>query len=142
MPVKKGDKVKIEYTGTLEDGTVFDSSKDREPLEFEVGSEKIIKGFDDAVMGMEKGEEKEITLKPEEAYGEPKDELIKKFPRDQVPTEQELKPGMMLALATPDGRQFPAKIVDLDDKELTLDLNHPLAGKTLKFNIKVVEISS
>ncbi|MBU2589824.1 MAG: peptidylprolyl isomerase [Nanoarchaeota archaeon] len=142
MPVKKGDKVKVDYTGKLKDGTVFDSSEGKEPLEFEVGSGMIIKGFDDAVMGMEKGEEKEITLKPEEAYGNVNPQLMKKVPRDQLPKEPEPKVGMMLALGTPDGQQIPARIAEVSDTEVTIDINHPLAGKTLIFKVKVVDFSS
>jgi peptidylprolyl isomerase len=143
MAVKKGDKVKIEYTGTLEDGTVFDASeKHGQPLEFEVGSGMVIKGFDDAVTGMEKDEEKEITLKPEEAYGERKDELLKKVPRDQLPKEQEPQVGMMLGMQLPNGQQVPVMITEVTEKEVTLDLNHPLAGKTLTFKLKVVDVES
>ncbi len=140
MSVKKGDKVKVEYTGTLDDGTVFDTSEGREPLEFEVGSGQIIKGFDDAVIGMKKGEEKEIKISPSEAYGEVNPELIKKIPKDNLPPGQEPQPGMMLVLGTPDGRRIPAKITEVTDKDVTIDLNHPLAGKTLNFKIKVVDI--
>lgn len=143
MVVKKGDKVKVEYTGTLDDGTVFDSSeKHGKPLEFEVGSGKVLKGFEDALTGMKKGEEKDIELKPEEAYGNQNPNLLKKVPKEQFPKDKELKPGMLLIIGTPDGRNFPARIISVDDKEITLDLNHPLAGKTLHFKIKVVEISS
>lgn len=141
MKAKEGSKVKIEYEGKLEDGTVFDSSeKHGKPLEFELGKQMVIKGFEEAIIGMEKGQEKEITIKPEQAYGEYNDQLIKKIPREQLPQDQEPKPGMMLAIGTPDGRQFPAKIKEVTDKEITLDLNHPLAGKTLKFKIKLVEL--
>jgi len=90
---------------------------------------------------MEKGQEKEITIEPEQGYGQHNDQLIKKIPREQLPQDQEPKPGMMLALGTPDGKQFPAKIKEVTDKEIILDLNHPLAGKTLHFKIKLVEIS-
>lgn len=141
MSVKKGDKVKVEYTGTLDDGTVFDSSKHGEhshPLEFEVGAGKIIKGFDEAVIGMEKGDEKDIKLKPEEAYGQPNPQLVQKVPRDKLPPGQEPKQGMILGLATPDGKQVPAIIKEVTDKEITIDLNHPLAGKNLNFKIKLV----
>jgi FKBP-type peptidyl-prolyl cis-trans isomerase 2 len=141
MTVKKGDKVKVDYTGTLEDGTVFDSSKGKAPIEFEVGSGKIIKGFDDGVLGMKKGEEKEIKIKPDDAYGQPRPELLKKIPRDKLPQDKEPKPGMMLMLSSPDGRQLPARITEVSDTEVTIDLNHPLAGKTLIFKIKVVEIT-
>ena len=97
MAIKKGDKVKVNYTGTLDDGTVFDSSeKHGQALEFEIGTGKVIKGFDEAVTGMKKGEEKEITIKPEEAYGNPNPQLVKKVPRDQIPKDQEPKKDMLL----------------------------------------------
>lgn len=142
MPVEKGNKVKIEYEGKLEDGTVFDSSKNHgKPLEFEAGSGQLIKGFNDAVIGMKVGEEKDITLKPEEAYGEPKQEMVQKIPKEQLPKDQEPKVGMMLMVGLPNGQQMPAKIIEIGDADITLDVNHPLAGKTLNFNIKVVEIN-
>lgn len=142
MPVKKGDKVKVEYEGKLEDGTVFDSSKTHgKPLEFEVGTGKVIKGFDDGIMGMELNEEKEIKIEPKDAYGDHNPQLIKKVPREQFPKEQEPKPGMMVLMGLPNGAQMPVKILEVDDKEVTLDLNHPLAGKTLLFKVKVVEIA-
>ncbi|MFH1506717.1 MAG: peptidylprolyl isomerase [archaeon] len=142
MIVKKGSKVKIEYTGTLDDGTVFDSSERvGKPLEFEAGTGVVIPGFDKAIMGMKKGEEKEIVLKPEEAYGDRNPELIKKIPREQLPKEQEPKKGMILGLGTPDGRQIPAIITEVTDKEVSIDLNHPLAGKTLHFKVKVLDIN-
>ncbi|MAG08151.1 peptidylprolyl isomerase [Candidatus Woesearchaeota archaeon] len=138
MPIKKGDKIKVEYTGTLEDGKVFDTSEGKPPLEFEVGAGKIIKGFDDAVIGMEKGQEKEIKLEPKDAYGDPNPQLVKKVPKDKLPQGQDPKPGMVLALGTPDGQQIPARITEVGDNDITIDLNHPLAGKTLTFKIKVV----
>ncbi|MCK4808472.1 MAG: peptidylprolyl isomerase [Candidatus Aenigmarchaeota archaeon] len=142
MPVKKGDKVKVEYTGTLEDGTVFDSSeKHGEPLEFEVGAGQMIKGFDDAVVDMEKGDEKEITLKPADAYGDPNPQLIQKVPKDKLPEGADLKAGMQLAMALPNGQQIPATITEIGDTEVTIDINHPLAGKTLNFKVKVVDVS-
>lgn len=142
MGIKKGDKVKIEYTGTFDDGQVFDTSEGKQPLEFEVGSGQIIKGIDEGIVGMEKGEEKEIKVQPKDAYGEHTPDMIRKVPRDKLPADQEPKPGMMLALTTPNGQQIPAKITDVSDKEITIDLNHPLAGKSLNFKIKVVDISS
>jgi len=144
MPVKKGDKVKVDYTGTLEDGTVFDSSTHGDhshPLEFEAGSGQLIKGFDDAVMGMEVGDEKEIKLNPEDAYGMPNDQMVQKVPKDKLPPGQEVKVDMILALGTPDGKQIPARVTEVGETELTLDLNHPLAGKVLNFKIKIVEIA-
>jgi FKBP-type peptidyl-prolyl cis-trans isomerase 2 len=143
MKVEKGNKVKVEYEGKLEDGTVFDSSKTHgQPLEFEVGAGQLIKGFDEAVIGMAKDEEKEITLSPAEAYGEPNPQMQKEFPRAQLPPEPEPKVGMVLMMAMANGQQIPAKIKEVKDDVVVLDLNHPLAGKTLVFKIKVVEISS
>jgi len=144
MKINKGDKVKVDYEGKLEDGTVFDSSTHGDhshPLEFEAGSGMVIKGFDDAVMGMELNEEKEFSSEPEEAYGQPNDEMIKKFPREQLPKEPDPKEGMMLMMNTPEGQQFPAKILKVEENEVTIDLNHPLAGKKLSFKIKIVGIN-
>ncbi len=141
MTVKKGDKIKVDYTGTLEDGSVFDSSANHgQPLEFEVGSGQLIKGFDECVIGMKVGEEKEIKLSPAEAYGEQKEELKKKVPKTQLPPSQEPKVGMAMGVGLPNGQQVPAKIIEVADNDVTIDLNHPLAGKTLNFKIKVVEI--
>lgn len=141
MPVENGNTVKVEYIGSLEDGTVFDSSEGKEPLEFKVGEGKVIKGFENAVLGMDKGQEKEATLQPAEAYGQPNPTLVKVVPRDQLPKEPEPKEGMMLMLKSPEGQQFPAKITKVTDNEVSIDLNPPLAGKVLKFKIKVVDIS-
>jgi len=137
MTIKKGDKVKVEYTGTLEDGTVFDSTQKRgQPLEFEVGAGKLIKGFDDAVIGMSVGEEKQVKIPPADAYGESRPELIKEFPKDKLPPE--VKAGSVLLIQLPNGIKLPVRVVSVDDKTANLDLNHPLAGKTLNFKIKVV----
>lgn len=141
MVIKQGDKIKVEYTGTLEDGKVFDSSEGKKPLEFEVGAGKIIPGFDKAVVGMKKGEEKEISIKPEDAYGQPREELKKEFPKSSMPKGQEPKEGMGLVLNSPQGK-IPARIVKVSDDKVTIDLNHPLAGKTLNFKIKVVDVES
>jgi len=142
MPVEKGNKVKVEYEGSFEDGTVFDSSNregTQKPLEFEVGAGQVIKGFDDAVIGMEKGDEKEVTIQPSEGYGDINSELLKKFPRSSLPEDQEPKEGMMLIMTAGNGQQIPAKIAKVEDTEVTIDLNHPLAGKVLKFKIKVID---
>lgn len=141
MPVKKGDKVKVEYTGTLEDGTVFDSSERHgQPLEFQIGAGQVIKGFENAFIGMEIGQEKEIKLKPEEAYGNRNPQLVKEIPKNQLPHGQEVKEGMVLVLALPNGQQIPAKITKMTNELIIIDLNHPLADKTLIFKVKVVEI--
>lgn len=142
MPVKKGDKIKVEYTGTFDDGTVFDSSeKHGKPLEFEVGNKQVIPGFDDAVVGMEKDQEKEIKIPCKDAYGEPNPKLVQKVPKDKLPKEPEPKVGMMLIVGAPNGQKLPATIKEITDTEVTIDLNHPLAGKDLNFKIKVVEIN-
>ena len=142
MAIKQGDTIKVDYTGTLEDGKVFDTSKGKQPLEFEVGAGKIIPGFDKAVIGMEKGQEKDISIKPEDAYGEPKDEFKKEIPKSALPQGQEPKVGMGLMMNTPQGQQFPARIIKVTDENITIDLNHPLAGKTLNFKIKIADIVS
>lgn len=141
MTIKKGDKIKVEYTGTLDDGTVFDTSEGKQPIEFEVGKGMVIPGFDNAVVGMKKEEEKEVKLEAKDAYGERNDQLLKKVPKEQLPKGPEPKVGMMVGLSTPQGQQIPAKITEVTDKEITIDLNHPLSGKTLNFKIKVVEAS-
>ncbi len=142
MNVKKGDTVKIEYTGTLEDGTVFDSSeKHNHPLVFEAGAGMVIPGFDNAVIGMKKGEDKEVKISPEQGYGPQRPELVRKFPRDKLPKDAEVKPGMILGVSLPTGQQLPAIVTEANEKEVTLDLNHPLAGKALNFKIKVIGIN-
>ena len=140
--VKKGNTVKVEYTGSLDDGTVFDASANHgQPLEFEVGSGQVIKGFDTGVLGMKVGEEKEIVIPPEEAYGPYNPQMIKKIPRNKLPQDQELKTGMMLMMKLSNGQELPVKIAAVDNKEVSLDVNHPLAGKTLHFKVKIVEIN-
>ena len=141
MAVKKGDKVKVEYTGTFEDGTVFDSTeKHKAPLEFEAGAGMVIKGFDEAVMGMSNGQEKEFTVEPKNGYGDHNPAMLKRLSKDKVPEGNDLKEGMLIALQAPDGTQIPGRIAEVTDKEIALDLNHPLAGKKLKFKIKLVGI--
>ena len=140
MAIKKGNKIIVEYTGSLETGEIFDSSEQHGPLEFEVGSGQMIAGFDAAVLGMELNEEKEIDLPPGEAYGEHRNDLLKKIPRKDLPSEPQPQAGLILTLQLPDGQQFPALITEVTDDGVVIDLNHPLAGKTLRFKIKVVAI--
>lgn len=143
MVLKKGSKVKVEYEGSLDDGTVFDSSqKHNKLLEFEIGAKQVIPGFEKAVVSMKKGEEKKIKLKPAEAYGDVNPQLVKKLPRSQLPAEMELKKGMILGISLPNGAKIPALLAEVSDAEITLDLNHPLAGKNLNFKIKLVEVSN
>ncbi|HMF31719.1 MAG TPA: peptidylprolyl isomerase [Candidatus Lokiarchaeia archaeon] len=141
MPVEAGNEVKVTYTGTLDDGTVFDTTDAHggEPLCFIVGSGQIIKGFDDAVLGMEAGDEKEIRLEPEDAYGQPDPRLVLAIPLDRFPPDLTPEVGMMLHLSSPDGDQIQAMISEVGEDQITLDLNPPLAGKVLNFKIKVEE---
>ncbi len=140
--VKKGSRVKVEYTGTFEDGTVFDSSeKHGSPLEFEAGSGQIIKGLDCAMMGMKEGEEKDVRIEPGEAYGDRNPQLLKRLPKSVFPKDKTVEAGMFLALQAPDGSQLPVRVAEVTENEVVIDLNHPLAGKKLNFSVKVVEIA-
>ena len=144
MAIKTGDKVSVEYEGKFDSGEIFDSSKHGDhshPIEFIVGEHHVIKGFEDAVVGMKEGEEKEISIKPEEAYGERKEELVREFDRKDIPLQHEPKAGMVLGFNAPNGQQFPATITKVTDDKITFDLNHPMAGKKLNFKIKVVKVN-
>ncbi len=143
MVVEKGDTVKVEYEGRFEDGEVFDSSKregKQHPIEFTVGSGQVVQGFDAAVIGMKEGEEKEVTIKPEDAYGAPKPELTQDVPRNLLPQDKDPEEGMKLVMQTPDGQQALVSITKVSKETVTLDMNHPLAGKTLIFKLKVVSV--
>ncbi len=140
MAVEKGDTVKVEYTGMLEDGKVFDSSEGKEPLEFIAGNGDVIKGFDEAVIGMNENEEKNIHIDVKDAYGPKNENLIQKIPKDKLPKEPEAKKGMVLALTTSEGQKIPAKIIEVSEQDITIDMNHPLAGKNLNFRIKIIGI--
>ncbi|MDT8321903.1 MAG: peptidylprolyl isomerase [Xanthomonadales bacterium] len=138
---KPGDTVKIHYTGKLEDGTEFDSSKDRAPLEFTVGSGDVIPGFDNAVAGMAVGEEKSVNIEPEQAYGPRNDEMIQQVPKSALPEDLEPEEGMGLRAQGKDGQAINLTVTSVDDDTITVDANHPLAGKRLNFDIELVEIS-
>lgn len=137
---KSGDLVAVHYTGTLEDGSVFDSSREGEPIEFELGSGAVIDGFEEAVNGMEVGESRQVRIEAEDAYGEVRDDLSLEVPRDQLPQGVEPEVGQMLALQVTPDQQAVARIAAIDDGEVTLDLNHPLAGQALNFDIELMEI--
>jgi FKBP-type peptidyl-prolyl cis-trans isomerase 2 len=140
--VKQGDKVKVHYHGKLTDGTTFDSSEGREPLEFEVGAGAVIPGFDNGVMGMAVGDKKTVNIPAEEAYGPKVDELVMDFPKERFPEDMQPEIGMQLMMNNGSGQQFPVTIVEVKDESITLDANHQLAGKDLVFDIELVDIES
>ena len=139
--VKNGDTVKVHYHGKLTDGTTFDSSAGRAPLEFEVGAGMMIPGFDAGVVGMVVGDKKTITIPAEEAYGPVQDELLMEFPMDRFPPDMKPEVGMQLNMSDGQGQQFPVVIADVKDNVVILDANHPLAGKELIFDIEMVDIA-
>lgn len=139
---KKGDTVRVHYTGTLLTGEQFDSSAGREPLEFEVGAGMMIKGFDDAVVGMAVGDKKTINISPDEAYGERNEQMIIDFPRSNFPDDMEPEIGMQLMMNNSAGQQFPVTITEVREDVVVLDANHMLAGKELVFDIEMVEIDA
>ena len=138
--VDTGNAIQVHYTGTLASGEVFDSSEGRDPLQVTIGQGQLISGFENALIGMEINEKKKFTLTPEEAYGERDEEAMRRFPRKELPSDMQVEEGQMLALSTPEGQQIPAKVTQVDDEGITLDLNHPLAGESLTFEIEVVGI--
>jgi FKBP-type peptidyl-prolyl cis-trans isomerase SlyD len=131
--------VTVHYTGTLPDGEEFDSSRGGEPMTFLVGHKQMIPGFEEELMGATTGESREFTLPPERAYGERDDDAIQQVSREQFPEDMELKPGMMMAAQTDQG-PIPFTISEIDGNEITIDFNHQMAGKTLTFNVEVIEI--
>jgi peptidylprolyl isomerase len=137
---KVGDVVKIHYTGKLDDGTVFDSSEESDPLAFTVGVGEVIPGFDQAILGMRVGETKEVTIAPDDAYGERNDLLIQTVARDQLNLGVEPEEGMGIEMKTPDGTVIPLFISEVTETSVTLDANHPLAGLQLHFALRLVEI--
>ncbi|WP_289035523.1 peptidylprolyl isomerase [uncultured Roseibium sp.] len=139
--VKAGDSVAIHYKGTLSDGTVFDSSEGRDPLQFTVGSGQIIPGLDKALPGMTVGEEKTVNIPFEEAYGAKDPNATQPVPRDQFPTDIPLEVGTQLQVQTPDGQLMTVSIVEVGEENVVLDANHPLAGKDLTFEFSLVSIS-
>ena len=139
--ITSGDKVAIHYTGTLADGSVFDSSEGREPLAFEVGSGQVIQGLDQALPGMEVDEKKLVQIPAELAYGPMNDQMRQAIPREGIPPEIELEVGLQLQMQTPEGQAMPVTVVELDEATVTLDANHFLAGKDLTFAIEIVSIN-
>ncbi|SEK55346.1 peptidylprolyl isomerase [Roseivivax marinus] len=140
--VKTGDTVLIHYTGTLADGSTFDSSAGRDPLEFTVGSGQIIPGLDSAMPGMNVGEKKTVAVPAAEAYGDRNPDATQTVPRTEIPDHIPLDPGTQLQVQTPNGQTVPVVVADVNESEVTLDANHPLAGQDLNFDIELVEIKA
>ncbi|MGN6194626.1 MAG: FKBP-type peptidyl-prolyl cis-trans isomerase [Ginsengibacter sp.] len=137
---KKGDNVKVHYKGRLTNGEQFDSSEGREPLAFTVGAGQMIKGFDDAIPGMEVGEKKTINIPAKDAYGEKNADAIIEFPKSNIPEDMKLEPGMKLQLQNQAGQPIPVVVSEVKDDVVVLDANHELAGKELVFDIELVNI--
>lgn len=137
---REGDKVQVHYQGRLDDGTTFDSSAGRDPLEFTIGEGEVVPGFEQAVTGMRSGEKKTATIAAENAYGERMDDLMFSVSRDQVPDGMEVNVGDQLSVGLPNGETVPMQVAGVDDDSLTLDANHPLAGKDLTFDLELVKI--
>ncbi|MCD6461669.1 MAG: peptidylprolyl isomerase [Thermoplasmata archaeon] len=140
MKAEKGRRVSVHYKGMLDDGTVFDTSEGDEPLVFTMGAGEIIPGFEEALEGMEPGDKKTFTLSPEDAYGERHDEYMIEVPRGEFGSV-DLEEGMMIELEDPAGRRVLAVIGAVGEDTVVVDLNHPLAGKTLTFEVEIVEVS-
>jgi peptidylprolyl isomerase len=139
--VQKGDTVKVHYRGTLEDGSVFDSSEGRDPMQFKVGSGQVIKGFDKAVTGMTVGEKKTVLIPCSEAYGDPQDDLMMTVPLAQVPPDLNPEVGMRLEVGGTKGEVLRVTVIEINDTSIILDANPPLAGKDLTFALELVAIA-
>ena len=137
---KKGDNVKVHYTGKLDDGTVFDTSKDRHPLQFIIGEGRIIAGFEEAVVGMNRGDAKTATIPPDKGYGPRRDDMVVTVERKQLPTDMDPAVGQRLELTQTDDQKLLVTITDVTESNITLDANHPLAGQDLTFEIELVDI--
>ena len=141
MTAKVNDKVKVHYKGTLSNGDVFDSSEGKDPLEFTLGTGQVIPGFDNGIVGMQTEESKTIKIPAAEAYGEPKDELIQQVPKAQLPPDIKPEVGLQLMTQTPEGQQIPLVVTEVKEDSITVDANHPLAGKDLTFEVTLVSIN-
>lgn len=137
---KSGDTVRIHYTGRLTDGTVFDSSQGREPLEFTLGAGQIIAGLEKGIVGMNTGDSSTVEIGADEAYGPHDPAQVQKVPREMIPGDIELEPGVQLGARTPQGEQLSITVVEVAESEVTVDANHPLAGETLNFAVTIVDV--
>lgn len=140
MSAKQGDTVRVHYTGRLEDGSVFDTSLGRDPIEFVLGAGQVIPGFEEAIVGMNPGESKVVKVLAEQAYGLYRPDLVVEIARSEVPPELDLEVGLQLVLRQPEGQLIPVTVAELSESTVTLDANHPLAGQDLTFDIQLVEI--
>lgn len=138
--IREGNLVKVNYTLTV-DGTVVDSSKEGEPFEFRTGNNQVIPGFEEALMGMHAGEKKSFQVSPEKGYGQEDPRGIQTIPRDKLPGDREPEVGMILHAKMPNGQAIPVRIEDVKEETVILNLNHPLSGKTLNFNVEVIEVT-
>jgi peptidylprolyl isomerase len=137
---QEGDTVTVVYLGTLDDGRVFDSSDESDPLTFVLGEDKVVPGFELAILGMETGDRKIVRIPPEEGYGVRQERLVDRFTIDNLPAGLNLKVGSQLEVTAADGSRFEVTVADLHDGQVTLDANHPLAGKSLTFHIELLAI--
>ena len=137
--IKDGDIIRVHYTGRVRDGEEFDSTRERDPLTFVVGVGQVVKGFDEAVLGMQTGDRKTVTVTAERAYGEHLEENLLEFPVASMPHMQAFKPGMQLKVPLQGGKAVAARVVEVTEEVIRLDANHPLAGKALVFDIEIVE---
>lgn len=135
-----GDTVRVHYTGRLDDDSVFDSSEGRDPIEFTLGSGEVIAGFEQAILGMEPGEEKTATVPADEAYGEHREDLIVSLERSTMPEQLDPEVGQELQMRDASGNSFAVRVTEIDDETVTVDANHPLAGQELTFDIELVDI--
>jgi peptidylprolyl isomerase len=141
MQASDGKSVRIHYTGKLDDGTTFDSSRGREPLQFTLGERQVIPGFETAVRGMQEGESRTVTIPADQAYGRHRPELVHQVPQDQVPAGVDLTPGARLEARAKDGRSIPLTVVAVEEGTVRLDANHPLAGQDLTFDIELLKVA-
>ncbi len=138
--IEAGKTVKVHYKGTLDDGSVFDSSEGRDPIEFQMGSGSLIPGFEAAVAEMEIDETRSVTIPSAEAYGDVNEDMVGEIPRTNLPDDIEPEVGMVLSMQSPDG-EMPVRVVAMDEENLTLDANHPLAGQNLTFELTLIEVT-
>ncbi len=141
MGAKEGDNVKLHYTAKFDNGITFDTSEGQDPVEFKVGANQIIEGVEEAVIGLDAGDKKVVSIEPEKGYGQHEDDLIREAPKD-ILGDQDVQNGEVIQLQTAEGEVIPAQVVDTNDESVTFDLNHPLAGKILNFEIEVINVDA